>query len=244
MTSFVFSFDYELLTSRVSISPFTNFTIINSGKKYLCNSLIASSFSNSIYNLLMSNCIANQIEIDAGEGPMEIVIDFLNGKDVEIPKENSLFILNAAVELGIDSLIQKIDSHYLNLTPKQSLDLALKAFNKGISIDIFTKTIAEGFEELIKMNAFENIPEVIIDMILKTRLVKLPPTQLISFLFKYFNFATNPTHRLAKYYPFTHISKDVATKLLNRENVNINRFFSLPTISQEERIDRHLVYIP
>ena len=227
MTSLVFSFDYNLLTSRVEIQPFSNFAVINDGQRYLCNSLIASSFSNVIYNIIMENCAADEVEIHVGNGPMKYVIDYLNGKNVSIPKEDETFVLNAAIELGMESLISSINVNLLQISPKEALDFAIRGYQNGVSINCFAAKIASGFEELIKSNAFEGVPEEIIDIILSSKHVEVKPTVLIPFLLKYFNFAKNPNHRLAKHYPFSEIPKNAAAALLQKPSVNINRFISL-----------------
>lgn len=248
-STFVFSFDYSELSARASISPFNSFTIHHDGKSYRCNPLIASSFSKKICSTIVENILCDEITLQTGPGPFNLIIDYLNCKDITFTEAEAEFILEISIELCIDTLVVRcLDLIVSKLDTKQIFDYALRAFEAGLSVEPFANLLENHMTELIENNMFENVPEVFIDIILK-RNINVAPTILIPFLMKYFNFVKSPNHRLAKYYPFSSIPPNVAANILKNPKVNIYRYLSLlPQITQakisETNVSNTIPYVP
>lgn len=231
--TFVFSFDYSELSSYATISPFNSFTIIHEGERYKVNPFIASSYSKKISSLIMENILSDEITLTTGPGPIDLIIDYLNCKEIDFDASQAEFILEVSIELCIDTLIERsVRLISTELAPKQIFDYALRAFEQGAVIDPLTKLLEPHICDLIKENAFANTSEAFIDLVLKYS-KNVPSDVLIPFLMKYFNFVKAPNHRLAKYYPFSAIPQNVAANILKNPNVNIYRYMSLlPQINE------------
>lgn len=209
-----------------------DFTIVHCGKSYRTNDYIAAQFSETIELLLMSDPIANSMNVKLQDGPFNIVMESLCGNIGDDILENVVFCTYASIELRIGDLYEKcIEILDDNQLEKNIKDFILQAYINGCDIDAFVDFLASKFELLEKLKM--DLPFPLIEMILKSPAFIVDDESVLSLLNSLFDYQKRPSCRLTKYIPFGIIPEEESNAFFDNPSININEFrwiLALPTI--------------
>lgn len=228
----VFTFNYQDLTSRTSMSPYNDFSLIHKNKIFKFNSFIAATLSRTIAELFFEDPYTDKFILDIEDGPSEQIAKFLQGENVFLKGEDSLFIFKASVILKIPILIENTLSIILKtLDYKELFNLGKFAFENGVECNDLVEEFAPHTNDLFKEGKLAGLDPSFLDIILRFPSAKLECRDLLSLLTSYFNFASNPNHRLVFHFPFSKIDTKLAESFILKPQFNINRLrFRVPHI--------------
>ncbi|OHT14422.1 hypothetical protein TRFO_15201 [Tritrichomonas foetus] len=220
------------------------FTFYHNKKSYHVSKTIACLYSQTIFNLSLSDPFVDSYTVDPFDGDFNIVEKYFLTKDVHINKTNALFLFNVGLQLKIDYFINHCsfnlpESSFLN----NEDNITVKLFETGSDMKNVISLLARNFSSLISSNVLKSYPISLIDLILKSPFLNIEPSLLNSYLFTIFSYKNEPNHRLAKYISFGEMSKDDVKAYLNNTRLNMNRLRvkllgSLPFLQEKrERIN-------
>lgn len=131
-----------------------DFHLIYFGKKYGVFRCLASKLSETI-----DNCQSNELVLPNYEGPINLIIDYLNLQEVVISPETENFLNNMASFLGIPEIIQKLNnSNQQLMCIRNALSLIHVIVPGSHQYDDFCYFLASNVEDLVDEDQLKDIP--------------------------------------------------------------------------------------
>lgn len=228
-----------------------DFTLIINDKKYMINSLIASTHSKKLFNLFFEDPIATECSIKGPNGDYGEVINFLNGNKINPSPYNAIFLFSVSNILQSTDLFEIVrDSLTEPLDPTDALNLCQESFQNRMDCEYFAKIVALSFNSMVSSNKLpSNIDHSILDIILQncTPDNDIDPTLLKNYLDSTTNIIDNPNDRLLSLYPFSICTIEQINTLLNTKGFNINKVKDTllkRTLTSNCRVDNFSIYSP
>ena len=152
------SLNYTLPNSTFKVLPkmagLFDFFLIYFGKKYGVFRCLASKLSETI-----DNCTSNELILPNYEGPISLIIDYLNLQEIVISPETENFLNNMASFLGIPEIIQKLNkSNQQSMCIKNALSLIHVIIPGSHQYDDFCTFLASNIEDLVSEGQLKDIP--------------------------------------------------------------------------------------
>jgi hypothetical protein len=210
--------DPSVLQTASASPHFGSFSLVYSGTSYPLSPFYAVTRSGRIRRLLVTDPLLASITVTPHlNGPIDPVINYLNGQELVVADDSLLFICDVAAELLLDEAIDILRPRLRSLvTRNEVLPLFLRAFQFGSDCSMYADYIAA---EWLKMNLkLTSLPDDQIDVVLRSPYFTQRSDLIGDWIRGRVNVNEQPNNRLVKYLP----PKDI----LAIPGLNINRLRS------------------
>ena len=205
-----------------------DFIIKVNGKEFPICSLKAARNSRLIYNLLIEDPVAAEIDITLPEGDFSTIFNYLNSEHIQVSPENHIYLLHCAHILQSDDLQSKVLAQS-NLSYADALELISEAFQNDMDCTFYGNLISLQLGLILtstpeKLKALS--PEIL-EIILRSSSQHCEPNLLKQFLLEKASEFNQPNFRLIPYYPYSVFDTEEIRNIINSPQFNINQVRSI-----------------
>lgn len=217
------NYNYSLPNSTFKVLPkmsaLFDFFLIYFGKRYGVFRCLASKLSETI-----DACQSNEIVLPNYEGPISLIIDYLNLQEIVISPETENFINNMASFLGIPGIIQKLSkSNQQSMCIANANSLIHVIIPGSHQYDDFCTFLASNIEDLISEEKLSDIPLHYAQKIVELAAPTLESHDALVQLVINVNFEGQAKRELTKYIDPKKVSTRMLAKFFKFSNFDLNK---------------------
>ncbi|OHT08582.1 hypothetical protein TRFO_22844 [Tritrichomonas foetus] len=223
-----FEFDQDAFHREIATSATKDFKIKHHGKSYPVISALAAIRSNTINRLFLANPLTSSFELNTRKGDITSIIDFLFGKKFDIQKANTQCVLEAAIELELQEIIDQFNGSNV-IHENNCIKLYQMAFDHNLECSTFLQYFRKNNDLIIELekDLLKLRPEQI-DLILKSINDDFPQEKIDEMINKISN-SSQTYNRLNKYRDPTNITKDYCDNINTLRYMLLRHFYSVPS---------------
>lgn len=234
------------LQNTQGITCFENFFFIHNKEKYAANSLLVSSVSPVIRQLLLNYPEVNSFALPSIPGPISDLINLFYGGKIEITPENCRFYKYIGKLLGIKPLVIEAENI---IRKSDTLENILTFANQLIEVDIVpeeeVRQIASNFYLLDGNKQFKYGNKKVWELILNSSDLAIESMeQRLKFIVSLIEFDPKKYGSLITSIKFEELNEEDKKMLMSSANINFNpiKYDLISTIRARKSLDSQYIH--